>query len=408
MEGGAVAAVPVRRRAHLCGAILCSAQLSEPRRARTQHCSQATEAAEAPLNGTNGAHAAPPTKPAPDATPSNGELNGHGANGDANGAPPPANGAPPSATEQMEALTQEMMMMNGGGAAAAANMRARGQHTQVFTDESQNCIVRLHQTNIVTVRQNGDLVLSSGGWRTHQTLKGINTALKTFSPGMQVLPDGHVAEGAWRVSNGSGWSAPFADGITLPGVGPVNLAAQAAQIPGYFEQMSLGFDASNGYGRGGRGGRGGGGGKAARLAATTPLRRPPAATTPLLRRPRRRRPHRRPPLRAVGRLQNGGGASARAPLATQPLPEAEATPTDLDAYDDIPVETSGEDCPPPVEKFADIALHPGLQANIDAAKFVKPTPVQRHSLSIGIARRDVMACRPPGRRAASSSRCSTR
>ena len=82
--------------------------------------------------------------------------------------------------------------------------------------------------------------------------------------------------------------------------------------------------------------------------------------------------------------------------STQPLPEAEATPTDLDAYDDIPVETSGEDCPPPVEKFADIALHPGLQANIDAAKFVKPTPVQRHSLSIGIARRDVMACAQTG------------
>ena len=311
----------------------------------------------------------------------------------------PANGAPPSATEQMEALTQEMMMMNGGGAAAAANMRARGQHTQVFTDESQNCIVRLHQTNIVTVRQNGDLVLSSGGWRTHQTLKGINTALKTFSPGMQVLPDGHVAEGAWRVSNGSGWSAPFADGITLPGVGPVNLAAQAAQIPGYFEQMSLGFDASNGYGRGGRGGRGGGGGKGENgaggddaaaapaggddaAAASAP---PPAAAAPPAAAPA-----------PSGGYKNGGGASARAPLATQPLPEAEATPTDLDAYDDIPVETSGEDCPPPVEKFADIALHPGLQANIDAAKFVKPTPVQRHSLSIGIARRDVMACAQTG------------
>ena len=83
-------------------------------------------------------------------------------------------------------------------------------------------------------------------------------------------------------------------------------------------------------------------------------------------------------------------------FAMPPLPEAEATPTDPDAYDDIPVETSGEDCPPPVEKFADIALHPGLQANIDAAKFVKPTPVQRHSLSIGIARRDVMACAQTG------------
>ena len=187
-------------------------------------------------------------------------------------------------------------MMNGGGAAAAANMRARGQHTQVFTDESQNCIVRLHQTNIVTVRQNGDLVLSSGGWRTHQTLKGINTALKTFSPGMQVLPDGHVAEGAWRVSNGSGWSAPFADGITLPGVGPVNLAAQAAQIPGYFEQMSLGFDASNGYGRGGRGGRGGGGGKGGESGGDDAAAAPAggddaaAASAPPLLPPRRRPP----------------------------------------------------------------------------------------------------------------------
>ena len=194
-------------------------------------------------------------------------------------------------------------MMNGGGAAAAANMRARGQHTQVFTDESQNCIVRLHQTNIVTVRQNGDLVLSSGGWRTHQTLKGINTALKTFSPGMQVLPDGHVAEGAWRVSNGSGWSAPFADGITLPGVGPVNLAAQAAQIPGYFEQMSLGFDASNGYGRGG-----GGGARRRRRQGRRGWRR-------RRRGGRRRRRRRRRGERAAARLRPRRRQAAPAPAA---------------------------------------------------------------------------------------------
>ncbi|KOO24102.1 dead-domain-containing protein, partial [Chrysochromulina tobinii] len=46
----------------------------------------------------------------------------------------------------------------------------------------------------------------------------------------------------------------------------------------------------------------------------------------------------------------------------------------MEAYDDIPVEASGEDCPPPIEQFGEIALHPSLMANIQQARFTKPTP----------------------------------
>ena len=120
--------------------------------------------------------------------------------------------------------------MNGEGhREAPAVFRMRGQNTQVFTSEGDT-LIRLHQTNIVSIKANGDLTLSSGGWRTHQTLKGMNMTLKTFAPGLSVVTDGHVAEGAWRVTNGRDWSVPFFDGVTVHGVGPQNLATQAAQV----------------------------------------------------------------------------------------------------------------------------------------------------------------------------------
>ena len=74
--------------------------------------------------------------------------------------------------------------------------------------------MRLHQTNIVTIKQNGDVALSSGGWRTHQTLKGINLSLKSFVPNLQVIADGHVADGAWRWR----WSG----GFIHPAIQPVD------------------------------------------------------------------------------------------------------------------------------------------------------------------------------------------
>lgn len=68
----------------------------------------------------------------------------------------------------------------------------------------------------------------------------------------------------------------------------------------------------------------------------------------------------------------------------------------FEAYDDIPVETSGENVPPPVNSFAEIDLGTALQENIRRCKYVKPTPVQRHAIPISLAGRDLMACAQTG------------
>ncbi|KAA8523029.1 hypothetical protein F0562_009452 [Nyssa sinensis] len=68
----------------------------------------------------------------------------------------------------------------------------------------------------------------------------------------------------------------------------------------------------------------------------------------------------------------------------------------FDAYEDIPVETSGSNIPPPVQSFAEIDLGMPLNENIKRCKYVKPTPVQRHAIPIAVAGRDLMACAQTG------------
>ncbi|KAI9125613.1 hypothetical protein K1719_003031 [Acacia pycnantha] len=68
----------------------------------------------------------------------------------------------------------------------------------------------------------------------------------------------------------------------------------------------------------------------------------------------------------------------------------------FDAYEDIPVEVSGSDVPPPVNTFAEIELSEGLNKNIKRCKYVKPTPIQRHAIPIAVAGRDLMACAQTG------------
>lgn len=72
------------------------------------------------------------------------------------------------------------------------------------------------------------------------------------------------------------------------------------------------------------------------------------------------------------------------------------TGINFDAYEDIPVETSGHDVPPPVNTFAEIDLGDALNENIRRCKYVKPTPVQRHAIPIVIGGRDLMACAQTG------------
>ncbi|XVF75977.1 hypothetical protein PTKIN_Ptkin13bG0230700 [Pterospermum kingtungense] len=76
--------------------------------------------------------------------------------------------------------------------------------------------------------------------------------------------------------------------------------------------------------------------------------------------------------------------------------EQENTGINFDAYEDIPVETSGENVPPPVNTFAEIDLGELLNQNIRRCKYVKPTPVQRHAIPIVLGGRDLMACAQTG------------
>uniref|UniRef100_A0A0E0AH12 RNA helicase n=1 Tax=Oryza glumipatula TaxID=40148 RepID=A0A0E0AH12_9ORYZ len=76
--------------------------------------------------------------------------------------------------------------------------------------------------------------------------------------------------------------------------------------------------------------------------------------------------------------------------------EGENTGINFEAYEDIPVETSGHDVPPPANTFAEIDLGDALNENIRRCKYVKPTPVQRYAIPISIAGRDLMACAQTG------------
>nr|XP_043632474.1 DEAD-box ATP-dependent RNA helicase 37-like [Erigeron canadensis] len=74
----------------------------------------------------------------------------------------------------------------------------------------------------------------------------------------------------------------------------------------------------------------------------------------------------------------------------------ESSGINFDAYEDIPVETSGVNVPPPVNTFAEIDLGEVLNLNIRRCKYVKPTPVQRYTIPISLAGRDLMACAQTG------------
>ncbi|VFQ60049.1 unnamed protein product [Cuscuta campestris] len=82
--------------------------------------------------------------------------------------------------------------------------------------------------------------------------------------------------------------------------------------------------------------------------------------------------------------------------ANQPFEEHENSGINFDAYEDIPVETSGDNVPPPVNTFAEIDLGEAVNSNIRRCKYVKPTPVQRNAIPIVLSGRDLMACAQTG------------
>ena len=73
-------------------------------------------------------------------------------------------------------------------------------------------------------------------------------------------------------------------------------------------------------------------------------------------------------------------------------PSKQHTGINFEKYDDIPVEATGAGVPDPVVAFTNPPLDPVLLENIGYARYTTPTPVQKYSIPIVAAGRDLMAC----------------
>lgn len=71
---------------------------------------------------------------------------------------------------------------------------------------------------------------------------------------------------------------------------------------------------------------------------------------------------------------------------------------DFEKYFEIKVKVTGTgaDDIAQIEKFEDMNLDPGLLNNIKRCQWDKPTPIQRHSIPIVMAKRDLMGCAQTG------------
>jgi ATP-dependent RNA helicase DDX3X len=77
-------------------------------------------------------------------------------------------------------------------------------------------------------------------------------------------------------------------------------------------------------------------------------------------------------------------------------PSKQQTGINFEKYDDIPVEASGQGVPEPVTAFTNPPLDDHLLLNIELAGYKVPTPVQKYSIPIVMAGRDLMACAQTG------------
>jgi len=65
-------------------------------------------------------------------------------------------------------------------------------------------------------------------------------------------------------------------------------------------------------------------------------------------------------------------------------------------YDSIPVNVSGEECPPPIGTFQQLNLRPLLMTNLTKCGYTNPIRIQRTACPVILAGRDVMACAQTG------------
>uniref|UniRef100_A0A9J7X5W6 RNA helicase n=2 Tax=Cyprinus carpio TaxID=7962 RepID=A0A9J7X5W6_CYPCA len=72
------------------------------------------------------------------------------------------------------------------------------------------------------------------------------------------------------------------------------------------------------------------------------------------------------------------------------------TGINFEKYDDIPVEATGQNCPPHIESFHDVDMGEIIMGNISLSRYTRPTPVQKYAIPIIKTKRDLMACAQTG------------
>ncbi|XP_033019972.1 probable ATP-dependent RNA helicase DDX4 isoform X1 [Lacerta agilis] len=104
-----------------------------------------------------------------------------------------------------------------------------------------------------------------------------------------------------------------------------------------------------------------------------------------------------------GDSEAGDSAGPKVTYVPPPPPEEEEaifahyqTGINFDKYDNILVEVSGHDPPPAILTFEEANLCPTLMKNIARSGYLKLTPVQKYSIPIIMAGRDLMACAQTG------------
>uniref|UniRef100_A0A8D0ED11 RNA helicase n=1 Tax=Salvator merianae TaxID=96440 RepID=A0A8D0ED11_SALMN len=113
---------------------------------------------------------------------------------------------------------------------------------------------------------------------------------------------------------------------------------------------------------------------------------------------------------AFGRYDRGGNSrwsdKSDEDDWSKPLPPSERMEQELFAggntginfekYDDIPVEATGNNCPPHIESFSDVDMGEIIMGNIELTRYTRPTPVQKYAIPIIKDKRDLMACAQTG------------
>lgn len=77
--------------------------------------------------------------------------------------------------------------------------------------------IRLHDTDIITIMEDGRVILDSGGWRTATTKARMNSSLNPYWPTFAICTD----SGVWHLYKGAYRLCRFEDGIEISGSGNV-------------------------------------------------------------------------------------------------------------------------------------------------------------------------------------------